>query len=176
MAEEKLDEELDLGTEQEGGSKKKLIIIVAGAVLLLALIGGGVLLLLGGDDEGDAAEGEQEQVEEQADEEQLPPIYHSLTPLFVANLPPGGDAKMMQVGVDVMLRDPALLEFIKHNDPMIRHQLLNIFSSQDSGKLRQRAGKEKLQADVLAELNKIVKQQGGPGEIEAVFFTSFVMQ
>jgi flagellar FliL protein len=176
MAEEKLDEDLDLGTEQEGGSKKKLIIIIAGAVLLLVLIGVGVALLLGGDEEGDAAEGEEAQVEEQADEEKLPPIYHSLTPLFVVNLPPGGDARMMQVGVDVMVRDPALLEFIKHNDPMIRHQLLNIFSSQDAAKLRQRSGKEKLQSEVLAELQKIVKEQGGPGEIEAVFFTSFVMQ
>jgi flagellar FliL protein len=176
MAEERLDEDLDLGIEKEGGSKKKLIIIIAGAVLLLVLIGVGVALLLGGDDEGDAVEGEQEQAEEQADEEKLPPIYHSLTPVFVVNLPPGGDARMLQVGVDVMVRDPALLEFIKHNDPMIRHQLLNIFSSQDSSKLRQRAGKEKLQKEVLSELKKIVKQQGGPGEIEAVFFTSFVMQ
>jgi flagellar FliL protein len=176
MAEENLDDDLDLGAEQEGGSKKKLIIIIAGAVLLLSLIGVGVWLLLGGDDAEEGAEGEQAQVEEEAEEEKLPPIYHSLTPVFVVNLPPGGDARMLQIGVDVMVRDPALLEFIKHNDPMIRHQLLNIFSSQDAAKLRQSSGKEKLQADVLAELQKIVKQQGGPGEIEAVFFTSFVMQ
>jgi flagellar FliL protein len=176
MAEEKLEEDLDLGIEQEGGSKKKLIIVIAGAVLLLVLIGFGAWLFLGGDEEGESAEGEQAQVEEEAEEEKLPPIYHSLDPVFVVNLPPGGDARMLQVGVDVMLRNPELLEFIKHNDPMIRHQLLNIFSSQDAAKLRKRAGKEKLQSEVLAELKKIVKKQGGPGEIEAVFFTSFVMQ
>ncbi len=176
MAEEKLDEDLDLGIEKEGGSKKKLIIIIAGAVLLLALIGVGVAFLFSGDEGSEGAEAEQPQAEETAEQEKLPAIYISLDPVFVVNLPPGGDAKMLQIGVDVMVRNPELVEFVKHNDPMIRHQLLNLFSSQDSARLRKRAGKEKLQSDVLAELRKIVKKEGGPGNIEAVFFTSFVMQ
>ncbi len=168
MAEEK-DEDLDLGEESGAGSKKKLIILIGGVVLLL-LIGLGVgFWFMGGDE---PAEGE-----EVTEEEVLKPaIYHPLNPVFVVNLPPGGKAKMLQVGVQVMARDPALIEFIKHNDPMLRHNLLSLFGSKKDSVLRDRKGKEKLQAEVHETINTILKEQGGPGEIEAVFFTSFVMQ
>nr|WP_305793010.1 flagellar basal body-associated FliL family protein [Sedimenticola hydrogenitrophicus] len=99
-----------------------------------------------------------------------------MNPVFVVNLPPGSKAKMLQIGVQVMARDPALIEFIKHNDPMVRHNLLSLFGNQQGAVLRDRKGKEKLQADVFRTINQILKDQKGPGEIEAVFFTSFVMQ
>jgi flagellar FliL protein len=178
MVDERLDEDLDLGIEKEGGSKKKLIIIIAAVVLVLLLGGGAAWFFLSGDEEGaevDTAEAQQQQ-EEKADAEKLPPLYHTLQPVFVVNLPPGGDAKMLQVGVNIMVRQPELVDFLKLNDPMIRHQLLNIFSVQESATLRDRAGKEKLQAEVLAEIQRIVNENGGPGEIEGVFFSSFVMQ
>ena len=179
--EQQLDEELDLGIEK--GGNKKLIIMIAAGVLLLALIGGGVWFFLSGDDEA-PAEGEEaaaeetaEQSEEAAEEaELLPPIYHPLKPVFVVNLPPGGDAKMLQIGVNVMLRQPELQEFLKHNDPMVRDRLLSVFSIQESSNLRSRAGKEKLQTEVQKELEKIVEELGGSGKIESVYFTSFVMQ
>jgi flagellar FliL protein len=180
MAEEELEEDLDLGEEKEGGSKKKLIII-GGAVLLVLILGGaGAWFFLSGDEaapesaETEASEGESEKSEDAV--EKGPAMYHSLTPLFVVNLPQDKSAKMMQIGVDVMVRSPEVLEFIKTNDPMIRHQLLNLFSIQDASKLRERSGKEKLQEEVKSAIQKIVTDQGGPGEIEAVYFTSFVLQ
>lgn len=180
MAEEELEEDLDLGEEKEGGSKKKLIIIGGAALLVLILAGGGAWFFLSGDDaatetaETEETEGDSKKAEE--DTEKGPAMYHTLKPLFVVNLPQDTSAKMMQIGVDLMVRSPELLEFIKTNDPMIRHQLLNLFSTQDASKLRKRAGKEKLQEEVKAAIQKIVTDQGGPGEIEAVYFTSFVMQ
>ncbi|MCW8891162.1 MAG: flagellar basal body-associated FliL family protein [Sedimenticola sp.] len=167
----KEDEDLDLGAENGGGSKKKLIIIIAGVVLLLMVGGGAAFFLLGGDEEG--AEGADT---EEVVEEVLPAIYHPLDPVFVVNLPPGGKARMLQLGVQVMARDPAVVEFIKGNDPMLRHNLLSLFGSQQDAALRDSKGKEKLQSEVLATINKIITEQKGPGEIEAVFFTSFVMQ
>lgn len=164
------DEDLDLGAEHVGFSKTKLLIISAGVVLLLA-IGLGVGWFLMDGEEGTAQEGVEEAVKEQ-----LPAIYHPLNPVFVVNLPPGGKARMLQVGVQVMARDPALIEFLKHNDPMIRHNLLSLFGNQRDAALRDRKGKEKLQAEVRKTINGILKEQNGGGEIEAVYFTSFVMQ
>ncbi|AKH20196.1 flagellar basal body-associated FliL family protein [Sedimenticola thiotaurini] len=164
------DEDLDLGAEHVGLSKKKLILIILGAVLLMAI---GLVLgwyLTGGS--GAANEDEAEEVVE----EQLPAIYHPLAPVFVVNLPPGGKAKMLQVGVQVMARDPALIQFLKYNDPMIRHNLLSLFGNQQDSGLRDRAGKEKLQTEVLNTINRILKEYDGGGEVEAVYFTSFVMQ
>jgi len=176
MAKKNADDDLDLGIETEKGSKKKLIILIA--VGLLVLLGGGLSVgwfLFGGDDEQDGV-AEEVQQETETEIEKLPAIYHPLDPLFVVNLPPGGKARMLQVGVQVMARKPELIEFIQHNDPMIRHDLLNLFSSQEGEKLSSRKGKEKLQAEVLKNLNRIVQDQEAPGEIEGVYFTSFVMQ
>jgi len=185
MAEEKLEEDLDLGEEQQGGSKKKLIIIIAAAVLVLLLGGGAAWFFMSGDEEAATESTETEQADgEKKDsdgdkgstKESGPALYHTMDPVFVANLPPDGGAKMLQIGVDVMMRKPELLDFIKLNDPMIRHQLLNLFSTQDAKALRKRNGKEKLQAEALETIQKIIKEQGGPGKLEAVYFTSFVMQ
>ncbi len=185
MAEEREDEDLDLGEEQQGGSKKKLIIIIGAAVLVLLLGGGVAWFFISGDEEAAPESAETEQTEgdkKDADadkgdaKEQGPALYHSMNPVFVANLPPGTGAKMLQIGIDLMMRDPELLEFIKLNDPMIRHQLLNLFSIQDATALRKRNGKEKLQSQALEAIQKIIKEQGGPGKVGAVYFTSFVMQ
>ncbi len=174
MAKEKLDEDLDLGIEKEGGSKKKLIIIIAAALLLLGGGGGAAWFFLSGDDE--VTEAVEEEGKGKKEEEPKVALYQALDPVFVVNLPPGGSAKMLQVGLQVMVRDPELLDFLKHNDPMLRNNLLTLFGSQQADALRDRSGKEKLQAEVLKSLNELVKKQDGPGEVEAVYFTSFVMQ
>jgi flagellar FliL protein len=153
-------------------------------LLVLILAGGGAWFFLSGDDASapesaetkDSDDGNKTNGKEAEDEEKGPAMYHSLKPVFVVNLPPGSGAKMMQIGIDVMVRNPELMEFIKTNDPMIRHQLLNLFSTQDATKLRKRSGKEKLQEEVKKVIQQIVTDQGGPGSVEAVYFTGFVMQ
>ncbi len=62
------------------------------------------------------------------------------------------------------------------DDPMIRHHLLNLLQTQDAKLLKTREAKEALQTEMLNELNRIVKELSGPGEVEALYFTSFVMQ
>ncbi len=161
-------EDLDLGEEKKG--KSKLIIIIAIAVLLLA--GGGVaafFLLSGGDEATDeTAEAVPQAVEKG------PAQYIDFNPPFVVNLP--GKPSLLQIGVSVRVYSEPLAEFIRHNDPMIRHHLLNLLSSKDAESLKTREAKEALQAEMLNELNKVVKELKGPGDVDGVFFTSFVMQ
>ena len=117
MAKKNADDDLDLGIEVEKGSKKKLIILIAAGFLVL--LGGGLSLgwfLFGGDDGQDGGADEARQ-EAEAESEKLPAIYHPLDPLFVVNLPPGGKAKMLQVGVQVMARKPELIAFIRTTIP-----------------------------------------------------------
>ena len=171
MAKKSPEEDLDLGIEQDKGSKKKLILIIA--IALLVLVGGGLGIgwfLLGGD------EAEVADVQENEQEAQQPAIYHPMDPVFVVNLPEGSKARLLQASVQVMARGQETIDFVEHNDPMIRHSLLNLFASHTDQELGTRNGKEKLQAEVMKRLNKIIKDQGGSGEVEAVYFTSFVMQ
>ncbi len=169
MANEQATEELDLGEEKS--SKSKLIIIIA--IVAVLLIGGGVaayFLLMGGDEPADEADASAQT----AEAEQSPPQYIDLKPPFVVNLP--GRPSLLQVGTSVRVRSDEMAEFIKHNDPMIRHNLLNLLSGVDATALKSRQTKENLQKQVLQELNRIVKELQGPGEVEALYFTSFVMQ
>lgn len=178
MAIDDLDEDLDLGIESEGGGKKKLFIIVGALVLLLAIGGGAAWFFMSGDQtpavEGEVAE--EEAVEEVEQDDKGPAIYLALNPKFVVNLPPGGSARMLQIGVQVMARNQDTVDFLSDNEPMVRHHLITLFGNQKADGLRDSKGKAKLQKAISKTLNKIVKDERGPGEIEAVFFTSFVMQ
>lgn len=171
MADEKETEDLDLGEEKSG--KSKLIIIIAAVAVVL--IGGGVaayFLLSGGDQDevAEATEGGDEEVVM----EQGPVEYLALDPAFVVTLP--GKPSLLQVGVSVRFAHEGLAEFLTHNDPMIRHNLLNLLSTVDAKTLKERSAKESLQQRMLAELNRILKELKAPGKVDALYFTSFVMQ
>jgi flagellar FliL protein len=153
-----------------GGGKKKLLIIVA-AVLLLVISGAAAMFLLGGDDPAEGEEAAEAEAQPLAD-----PIYHEFDPQFVVNLPPGGRARMLQVKLQVMTRDQAVVDYIARNDPMLRHHLFNLFSGQDASTLYGREGREALAKAVEEQLESTMKDQGFEGDVEAVYFTELVLQ
>ncbi|HVF15450.1 MAG TPA: flagellar basal body-associated FliL family protein, partial [Steroidobacteraceae bacterium] len=71
----------------------------------------------------------------------------------------------------------ATAEIITKNDPMIRNDLIMLFGSQQYESISTREGKDKLRAEALATVAKIIDGEGGEGKkVEQLFFTSFVMQ
>lgn len=160
----------EAGAEAPAGGKKKLLIIVGAAVLLLGVAGAAAFFLVGGDDAADEGQ------EEVAEVPQGDPVYHSFDPPFVANLAPGGPAGMLQVAIQVMTRTPGVTAVLEANDPMLRHHLLNLFETQKADELLTVKGKEALQAAIHELLNTQLAELEGPGEIQGVYFTQFVMQ
>jgi flagellar FliL protein len=76
-----------------------------------------------------------------------------------------------------MSRDPAIVEQLKANDPVVRNDLLLLFGNQKYDDVATRAGKEKLRSDALTAVRAIIAAAGGRADhVEAVYFTSFVMQ
>ena len=105
------------------------------------------------------------------------PIYYKFDPPFVVNFGGEGSTRYLQVTVEAMSRDGGTLEVLKNNEPAVRNDLLMLFSSQDSTALLSADGKEKLRAATLAAIRKVLDSEGGGGkQIEAVYFTSFVIQ
>jgi flagellar FliL protein len=171
------EDDLDIGAEEAGGSKKKLIIIIAIAALLL--IGGGVaawFFLSGGEEEENAEQAAQEQAaqEQEVLVEKGEVAYHDMSPVFVANMV--GKPRMLQVGLQVRTYYPALTEFLKHNDPALRHSILNLLSTQDGQALKTLEGKDQLREQIKEAINKLIDRYKGPGEVDEVLFSSFVMQ
>jgi flagellar protein FliL len=105
------------------------------------------------------------------------PEYYKLDPAFVVNFGGEGSARYLQITVEIMSRDAPVLEAIKNNEPAVRDQLVQLFSSQDNGTLMTAEGKDKLRAATLDAIRKVIDGVGGSGKlVEAVYFTSFVIQ
>lgn len=95
---------------------------------------------------------------------------------FVVNFMDGEQMRYLQVSVAVMSHDATMAEVVKRHMPLIRNNLVMLFSSQSREQIMTREGKEKIRADAQAEVQKILKEQTGKPVIEALYLTSFVMQ
>ncbi|MDO9451373.1 MAG: flagellar basal body-associated FliL family protein [Stagnimonas sp.] len=98
-----------------------------------------------------------------------------LAPQFVVNLNDEEAMRFLQVEVQVIAKKTAALDAVRINDPLVRNRLMLLFSSQTYHALLTREGKEKLQADAAAEINKVLDEQKKP-HINGVVFTNLVMQ
>ena len=87
-----------------------------------------------------------------------------------------GALRYLQITVSVMATDPKAIEAVKHHMPLIRNNLIMLFSGQSRATIISRDGKEKIRTDALAEVQKILKEQTGNPGIKSLYFTSFVMQ
>jgi flagellar FliL protein len=105
------------------------------------------------------------------------PLYYKFDPAFVVNFGGEGSARYLQITVEIMSRDAPVLDLVKNNEPAVRDDLVQLFSSQDNGTLMTAQGKDQLRAATLAAVRKVIDGVGGSGRlIEAVYFTSFVIQ
>lgn len=165
MAEEKDDIEI---TEDGGGKSKKLIII---AVAVLALAGGGAAFFLGGEDKSAT-----EEMTEAAPVAKKTPIYYSVADPFITNFSDQseGAVRYMQIKLKVMARDQQVIDAFKLHLPAIQHELLLLFHGQNYDELT--TGTKELQQTTLNKINEALKPEKLQDKIEAVYFTSFLMQ
>jgi flagellar FliL protein len=151
------------------GKGKTLLIVIVLAVVLLAGGGVGAWFMLGSHGKQKHAEVKKEPL--------APALYIALDPPFVVNFEAEQQVRFLQVTAQLMSRDPATIEMLKANDPVVRNDLLLLFGNQKYTVISTREGKESLRAQTLAAVRKIVASAGGkPEKVEAVYFTSFVMQ
>jgi flagellar FliL protein len=151
---------------------KKWLIIGLAAFLVLACGGAAAWFLMG---QGNAHGKKHEATKPK--EALAPPLYVALDPPFVVNFEGEQLVRFLQITVQIMTRDPATVEVIKTNDPVVRNDLLMLFANQKYDVVATRAGKEKLRSDALGAIRHVVESGGGKADhVEQVYFTSFVMQ
>jgi flagellar FliL protein len=106
-----------------------------------------------------------------------PPHYLALDPPFVVNFESEQVVRFLQITVQVMSRDAQTIELLKSNDPVVRDRLLLLFANQTYAVLATREGKADLRKQALQTMRAVLADTGGkPEKLEAVYFTSFVMQ
>ena len=101
--------------------------------------------------------------------------FFALSPQFVVNLNDPEAMRFLQIELQIIAKKNSAMEAVKLNDPVVRNRLMLLFSSQTFQPLLTREGKEKLQLEALAEINKVLDEHKKP-HINGVVFTNFVMQ
>ncbi len=113
---------------------------------------------------------------ESEDGEEKPALYQKLEPTFVVNFQAEEALRFLQVSVELMTRDEKIIAAVEQHMPIIRNNLIILFSSQDFTTISTRVGKERIRAQTLSEIQKVMKEKTGRPGVEEVYFTSFVMQ
>jgi flagellar FliL protein len=148
-------------------SNMGLILGIVGVLVLGAA--GGAWFMFGGKS---SAEGEAPRAVAK-----LPPQFVELDPPFVVNFQPGSSARFLQIAVQLMTRDPQTVAKLEHLAPIIRNDLLLLFGNKSVAEVSSPEAKEALRDATLAAVRKVIESEDGrPESLEAVYFTSFVMQ
>lgn len=182
------DEELEEATEAEegetkGGGSKKLVIIVVAVVLLLVLGGGGAWFFMSGDDSEGSAEVDTEVLDQEGEGGEVDaapsrgtPIYVPLHPAFVVNFENQDKVSFLQVDIQVMTFNSAVETALKMHMPIVRNELLLLLGGKQYHEINTREGKRNLSQEAIREIQRVLDEAGQPSDIEALYFTSFVMQ
>ncbi len=198
--EKEKEKDLDLDVDKAGKSKTNMLIIIL-IVVILAVGGGGaaMFLLSGGDGDGEKGDHKSEAAEHAAPTE---PIYSAMRPTFVINFEDTSKARYVQIDLTVMSYQQHSIDLVQEYSPVIRNNIITILSSQKYEVLNTREGKQKLRTDLLNSINKTIVAEeshaspakhetegedkdkeyasappvAGHGYIQAVYFTSLVMQ
>ena len=166
------EEQEDKATEKSGGTAKLLLVSLVVSLVMSSAVGAAVYFLL---QDGTSADTAEEASDEAENEPAGPPIYHELEDSFIVNLSeqPG---RFLQVSVQLMTRNEKVVDAIDRHTPIIRNNLLILFSSQTLEDISTREGKEALRVAALEEVQAILEQRNEPDNVEEVFFTSLVVQ
>lgn len=165
--------------EKKGGSMKIVLIILILLIVVGGSVGGGLYFggfFASGDEEhGDEAH------EEKVAVAKMPAIYIALDPAFVVNFSdPDAKARFLQINGSLLTRDPVVESDITTHITAIRSKLSLLFSTQKEADLRTVEGQEKLAADAVAVVRKIISAETGKSPedtgVEEFLVTGMVMQ
>ncbi len=171
------DKEEDLDLDVKGGGKSNTLLLIILIVLLLVVGGGGAaFFLLGGDDKegGNEEAAGSEHPAEKIEAKEV--HYLKFEKEFVVNLEDNSKVNFMQVEIQIMAHSMEPLNLVEHHMPVIRNKLMLILSSQKYEEVNTREGKEKLREEIKEAIQEILHEESPNANIEAVYFTSLIMQ
>lgn len=163
------------GTPKSGGAGmgKLLVVSLLMSLVMSGGIGAGLYFML--QPQIAALQPVDPNAEKAPEKPKQPPIYYSLDEPFIVNLATQG-TRFLQVTVEIMARDNAVVEAVQKHRPLLRNNLLLLFSAQTPSSIGSSEGKEELRRAALSELQSVLTSLGEPAEVEDLYFTSLVVQ
>nr|WP_219731434.1 flagellar basal body-associated protein FliL [Pseudomonas sp. CVAP\ len=116
---------------------------------------------------------------EEAKEGEAPKVsYISLSPPFVGNYGLDGTQKLKVYKADVALRVTGedAVKAVKANEPLIRNQLVALFSQQTTEAMNNVEAKEKLRQEALKQTQQVMNDETGKPMVDDLLFNNLIIQ
>ena len=152
------------------GKLKLIILIVVALLLAIGLSVGATWYFM------HSAQSKPAVVAETAPVGKQPAVFEAMAPAFVANYNQNGRQRYMQVSITMLARNQADLDALKVHMPVIRNNLVMLFSGQDFATLASPVGQEMLRQKATASVQEVAQKELGKVVIEQLLFTNFVLQ
>lgn len=154
-----------------GKGKLKMILLIVVALLLAIGVSVGATWYF-----MHSAQSKPVPADETASNVKQPAIFEQMLPAFVANYNQNGRQRYLQVSISLLARNQADLDALKVHMPVIRNNLVMLFSGQSFDSLATPVGQEMLRQKVTASVQEVAQKELGKVVVEQALFTNFVLQ
>ncbi|WP_085623134.1 MULTISPECIES: flagellar basal body-associated protein FliL [unclassified Pseudomonas] len=152
------------------GKLKLILLAVVGLLLAIGLSVGATWFIMHKSEPAPAADTAASNVKPAA-------IYEALAPAFVVNFNQNGRQRYMQVSITLQARNQADLDALKVHMPVIRNNLVMMFSGQGFDTLAgSPVGQEMLRQKATAVVQEVAQKEVGKPVVDQLLFTNFVLQ
>ena len=103
-------------------------------------------------------------------------FYVKLDPALVVNIEDGDIVRFLQVDTQLQFAAQESQPLIEKHLPAIRHEMVMLLSGQPAAEIKTAAGKEKLRSNALEAVQKVMQENTGNPVVDALYFTTFVIQ
>nr|WP_218573117.1 flagellar basal body-associated protein FliL [Pseudomonas sp. L-22-4S-12] len=115
---------------------------------------------------------------EEAEGENAAPkvAYYNLVPALVGNFGPGPKLKFYKADIALRVTGSEAEEKVEHHEPLIRNQLVMLFSQQTEASMSGQDAKEKLRLEALKQVQDVLNQEEGKPYVEDLLFNNLIIQ
>lgn len=102
--------------------------------------------------------------------------YYNLVPALVGNFGSGPKLKFYKADIALRVTGTEAEEKVEHHEPLIRNQLVMLFSQQSDASLGDEAAKEQLRQEALKQVQEVLTQEEGQPIVEDLLFNNLIIQ
>ena len=115
--------------------------------------------------------------DEEAKEGAAPVVsYVTLVPALVGNFGEGPKLKFFKADLSLRVTGADVEAKVKHHEPLIRNQLVMLFSQQTEEAMSAPGARETLRAEALKQVQEVLTQEEGKPLVEDLLFNNLIIQ
>lgn len=123
-----------------------------------------------------AAHAQEEKKEEEGEKAAPKVMYVGIIPALVGNYSSGTKMKFYKADIALKVTGSEAEEKVKYHEPLIRNQLVQLFSQQTDETLGSMDAKEKLRQEALKQVQQVLEQEEGKPYVEDLLFNNLILQ